>query len=523
MNVVDIKNIDGLKPPSSPKVQIFVGSHPATPPPEPKKKKRKRWPFVLIAIFFVLLSITGVIFGYGKKLASQSFVGESMGWIASAKDLLLGGLGQAPLEGEESGWVNVLLLGIGGSGHDGPYLSDTIILTQIKINDGQAVLSSIPRDYQVKIDRVGYRKINAAFSEGFTKNKDWNEAGAFAREAVESVSGLSIPYFAVIDFAGFEKAIEQVGGVTVDIPVTFTDYQYPDGKGGYMPPQTFKAGKETMNGDRALIYARSRHASGGQGSDFARSQRQQQVIDALRTKVVELNLVADSGTITKLLKTFAENFHTNLTPGQILRLAKIAQEQNFQTVSSNLNPETGLICPYITPETQAYVLVPCPGKTIADLHEFFKNALSFGLVGKEKAVVWIATNTPNSQAYKRVAQYLEQAGLTVWSLNYTDVEPEQSVVYAVNDKPATKQFLVDALDARTVNLAPPNIKIDATRSDMVVILGVRLPEKFTTPLKPVNQPTIERTNTPSTLEGNRAEMEKTPEADKLDAPTPAQP
>lgn len=484
------KNFDSVHSNISPKIEIFNGSLPNSSPTSdlPRPKKKKRWK-LWVSIFLILLALSGGgLLWFGKNLAGQSFVGTPLGWIASAKDLIMGGLGQAPLEGEESGWVNFLLLGIGGAGHDGPYLSDTIIVAQLKLETGQVVLSSIPRDYQVNLGKAGYRKINAAFAEGFAKNKDWNEAGQSARSAVESVSGLTIPYFAVIDFNGFEKAVNELGGITVDVPTGFTDYQYPDENEGYLAPQTFKAGIQTMDGKRALIYARSRHASGSQGSDFARSQRQQLVIGAIRDKARELNLVSDSGTITRLLRTFSENFHTNLTPGQILRLAKIAQEENFQITSANLSPETGLICPYITEDTGAYVLIPCPGKSKQDVMDFFSSALAISLVTKEKSVVWIATKNPNSGTYRRLAAYLEQAGLTVWSLNYTDVEPTESVIFAVNEKPATKEFLLETLAGREVSLAPPNIKIDATRSDIIVILGTSLPEKFT---KPVTAPKIE--------------------------------
>ncbi len=480
-----IQNIDGIKHVTSPVIRTYTGTPqgPIATPPKPKKRFRK-WVIALMVLLVLILGSGVGLAILGKKITNQSFVGQSKGWIAGAKDLIMGSLGQTPLEGEELGSANILLLGIGGSGHDGPYLSDTMILTQIKLNSGQAVLTSIPRDYQVKLDRIGYRKINAAFSEGYMKNKDWNEAGALARQVVADLSGLAVPYFAVIDFAGFEKAINQLGGIQINVPATFTDYQYPDGLGGYLPPQTFKQGNQTFNGSRALIYARSRHAAGNQGSDFARSTRQQQVLESVKDKVLELNLLADSGTITKLMKTFAENFHTNLTPGQILRLAKIAQTEHFEAVSSNLNPETGLVCPYITEETQAYVLVPCPGKTSQDIKNFFQNALTFGQVTKEKAVVWIAAKNPNSFSYRKVAKYFEQAGITVWPINYPDVEPESSIVYTINSKPATEQFLLDSLAGKKVTLAPPNIKIDSLRSDFIVILGTKLPETFQNVVQP---------------------------------------
>jgi LCP family protein required for cell wall assembly len=477
---IDQKNLDAAHGNLSPKIQIYTGA--PGKPPLPNPKKTKKWPFWIILGILLIVILGGFGFTYGKNLTSQSFVGQSLGWFASAKDLFMGSIGQTSLEGEDTGWVNVLLLGIGGENHDGPYLSDTMILVQIKLETGQAVLTSIPRDYQVKLPKAGYRKINSAFSEGFVVNKDWNEAGKSALDAVSSISGLDIPYFAVIDFNGFEKAIDKIGGISINVPTSFTDFQYPDENEGYMAPQVFKAGVQTMDGSRALIYARSRHASGNQGSDFARSQRQQLVIDAVKAKIINLNLVTDNSKITELLKTFSEHFHTNLTPGQIIRLARMGQSKDFQTVSANLNPDNGLICPYITEETKAYVLIPCPDKKDSDIKDFFYHALDIGLISKEKSVVWIATKNPNSASFKRITSLLEQTGLVVWPLSYTDLEPDDTVLYEINDKPATKAFLLDALKAKEVSLAPPNIKIDATRSDIVIILGTNLPSRFTSPL-----------------------------------------
>jgi LCP family protein required for cell wall assembly len=352
---------------------------------------------------------------------------------------------------------------------------------------------------------LGYRKINAAFAEGYARNKDWNEAGLWARQVVGQIAGVDIPYFAVVDFSGFEKAIDQIGGVNVTVDRTFTDYEYPDSGTGYLPPQTFTQGEQHLNGARALIFARSRHAAGPEGSDFSRSLRQQKIMQAFKTKVQQLNLVTDGGQITSLLQTFASHFHTNLSPGQLLRLAKVGQKMNKdRIVSTSLDPVTGLICSEITAETKAYVLVPCYGKTPEDIQNFFQNALSIGKLTAEKSVVWIATANPKLSSYKRIEAALTEAGLTVWPIAYSDVEPEQSIVYQVNNKPATSEYLKSMLKTREVTVPPPNIKIDATRSDIILILGSNLPERFTKPLPAPLTPQAEtqqnpnpRTDTPS--------------------------
>ncbi len=150
---------------------------------------------------------------------------------------------------------------------------------------------------------------------------DWNQAGADARQTVETLSGLNIPYFAVLDFAGFKEAIDQVGGVDVVVDRTFTDYAYPADVGdGYLPPITFTAGPQHMDGTTALEFARSRHAAGPEGSDFARSQRQQKIITAFEAKLFQLNIISGASTLNSLLDIFADHFHTNLDPGELYQL-----------------------------------------------------------------------------------------------------------------------------------------------------------------------------------------------------------
>ncbi len=466
--------------------------------PKPKTSKFS-WFRLVIVLILVAVSIGAT---YTITVAHQwskgSFVGkDSNNFIENAIDFIRGSTGQVHIEGEETGYINILLLGIGGEGHDGPYLSDTIILGQLNLTTNEVAFVSIPRDYQVKLPKnYGFRKINAAFAEGYNLHKDWSEAGSWATGVVSELSGIKVNYFAVVDFSGFEQAINQIGGLDVTIDRTFTDYQYPDNKEGYLPPQTFTQGTQHMNGQTALIFARSRHAAGPEGSDFARSQRQQKIITAFREKVQQLNLVSNSGQITSLLHTFASHFHTNLSPGQLIRLAKIAQKIDSTNITSiSLDPETGLICSDITEDTKAYVLVPCYGTSADDIHSFFINAQYIGKLREEKSVVWVATSNPKNNSYKRIEATLQSAGLTVWPISYTDVQPEESVIYEINKKPATADYLKNLLSAREVTLPPPNIKIDSTRSDIIIVLGSKLPERFTKPLPPV--PTLLPSPSPS--------------------------
>ncbi len=440
--------------------------------PQPPKRKSRRILKIIIAVMILMaLGLGGFVLMRSTSLADKIFVGNSQSLTSRISDLLSLGSG-SKLIGENEGQVNVLLLGIGGPGHDGPYLSDTIMVAQLKPNENKATLISIPRDYLVNTKEFGQGRINAVFAQTYSDTNDWNKAGEASIAVVEKMSGLEIPYFAVIDFDGFEKTINLLGGVDVQIDRTFTDYTFPNDSQGYLPPVTFTEGMETMNGERALIFARSRHAAGAEGSDFARSARQQKIIQAAKTKLVSLNIVGDAGKINELFTIIGDHFHTNLTPGELIRLYTLTKDfGSEQVVSLSLDPATGLICPKILEESGAFVLTTCAGKRTEDIISFFKESFDSGAILAEKAVVWLADSSVSQQLYKQAEQELTSNGLTVYKVIYTGKALQQNVVYPVNQKAATIELIKNRLNASEVSLAPPGIKIDPTKVDVIVILG----------------------------------------------------
>ncbi len=440
-------------------------------PQPPKHKGRRGLKITLALVILLIVGLGGFVLIRTTSLADKIFVGNSQSLSSRISDLLSLGSG-SKLIGESDGQVNVLLLGIGGPGHDGPYLSDTIIVAQLKPKENKATLISVPRDYLVNTKEFGQGRINAVFAQTYQNTQDWNTAGQATIDVVEKISGLDIPYFAVIDFDGFEKTVNLLGGVDVQIDRTFTDYTFPNDSNGYLPPVTFTEGMETMNGERALIFARSRHAAGAEGSDFARSARQQKIIQAAKTKLVSLNIVGDAGKINELFTIIGDHFHTNLTPGEMIRLYSLTKDYNSeQVVSLSLDPSSGLICPKILEESGAFVLTTCEGKKTEDIMAFFKDSFDGGAVLAEKAVIWLADSTVSQKLYKQAEQELSANGLTVYKVIYTGKPLQQNVVYPVNQKQATIELIKNRLNASEVSLAPPGIKIDPAKVDVIVILG----------------------------------------------------
>jgi LCP family protein required for cell wall assembly len=223
--------------------------------------------------------------------------------------------------------INIALYGYGGPPHDGPYLSDSIMVISIQPQASgppRVAEISVPRDWYVPIDLGGgkhdHGRINQAYADGMDGDGpvaagQSNAGASVANPTLSHLLGLDITYFAGVDFSAFQDAVDAVGGVDVDVQNTFTDYQYPagecvNGRGcGYMTVH-FEAGRQHMDGRTALQYARSRHGGGSEGSDFARSKRQQLITAAIKQKVLSIGGI---GKLPDLLSALGDHVKTNLT------------------------------------------------------------------------------------------------------------------------------------------------------------------------------------------------------------------
>lgn len=266
---------------------------------------------------------------------------------------------QLKQEGESS--LNILLLGIGGANHDGPDLSDTIILANVNPEKKTVNMYSIPRDLWVPQLQD---KINDAYASGQEKG---GKGLVLAKAVVEKVTGQSIDYVFVIDFSGFVKAVDSVGGIDVQVSHTLDDYAYPvAGKENELCgheeeaiasfsaqiatgsatdldifPCRFKhihvdKGLQHMDGAQALEFVRSRHGLGSEGSDFARSRRQQEVIAALRKKVLSLGILLNPVKVIGLVNILQENIHTDIAQKEYDDFVKLANKMKDAKVKSHV-------------------------------------------------------------------------------------------------------------------------------------------------------------------------------------------
>lgn len=177
--------------------------------------------------------------------------------------------------------VTVLLLGLDRRpGEVGRTRTDTMMVVSYAPSTKQLSVISIPRDLYVQIPGYGNERINAAYVYG---------GGALAKRTVEQTLGITIHHYAAVDIHAVEALIDEIGGLDINVPYTINDPLYPDNDFGY-EPLYIPAGIHHMDGELAVKYARTRHNLG----DFDRSHRQQQVMMAIRDRLV------DSGTLRDL-------------------------------------------------------------------------------------------------------------------------------------------------------------------------------------------------------------------------------
>ena len=317
---------------------------------------------VSVIVMFSLLLVAGGIYGVRLSLALAKTFHTNP--ISAAIGALQGGGGSAvDRERERLQRINIVLFGYGGDQHSGAYLTDSIMVISIQPEQGhppQIAEISIPRDWAVNIPlrdgKSTQQRINFAYAagmlgEGPEPSSAVDAGAAVADPLLEHLLGVGMNYFVGVDFNAFKEAVDAVGGINIDVPVAFTDNQYPAGECslgncGYETVR-FKAGLQHMNGATALIYARSRHGNDGQGSDFARSRRQQQIIVALRSQIES---IGGFGKLPDVINALGDNVLTNLTIGDAESLYGLVNGVNPASVEHVSIDDTNFLydCGYPT-------------------------------------------------------------------------------------------------------------------------------------------------------------------------------
>jgi LCP family protein required for cell wall assembly len=217
---------------------------------------------------------------------------------------------------------------MGGYENDAPFLTDSIMAVTIDPNSHRVLLASIPRDMVAHMNlqsnpgSIWTNKINAAYEVPYipiiccvaSQYTGRDGGGHAAEHEVGKITGLTFDRYIAVDFVAFRDMVNALGGVDVCLTTNLDDYSYPDYHNGFMPIH-FKAGCQHLNGEQALEVARSRHAvQAQQSSDFGRSRRQQDIMQAIKKKATTVNGFAKA---PQLLDALQKNIHTDMSPSDM--------------------------------------------------------------------------------------------------------------------------------------------------------------------------------------------------------------
>ncbi|MBC7223530.1 MAG: LCP family protein, partial [Anaerolineae bacterium] len=223
---------------------------------------------------------------------------------------------------------------------------------------------SIPRDLYVTIPGYGENRINMA---NFIGDRDKYPGGgpALAKRTIEYNYGVHVDYYVRVNFDGFERIIDTIGGVDIQVEKEIRDDTFPDEHYGY-DPLYIPAGLVHMDGELALKYARTRHGD----SDIHRARRQQQVILAVKDKVLQMNMAPSLLLkLPELMRTFSDSVETDIPVDQAIQLAQMALSWDLSQI------ETAVIDDSMTvrriTEKGADVLLPLNDKIRALMDRMF--------------------------------------------------------------------------------------------------------------------------------------------------------
>jgi LCP family protein required for cell wall assembly len=424
--------------------------------------------------FMVLILAGGAYFGY-KLYHTQKKVLAGGGKAAT---VCSDDVDVSQLNKEGDSRINILLLGIGGPGHDGANLTDTILLASIDPITDKTVLLSIPRDLWVHIPGNGSQKINAAYADAVDQSKAKTQVGQEEAGIAELdktlqpvLDGVNIHYHVLLDFSAFKQMVDALGGVTVNVPETLYDPTIAWENHGNAV--IAKKGVQTFNGQQALLYVRSRETS----SDFARGERQRLVITAIKQKAFSAGTFTNPLKISSLLDSLGQNVYTDFSAGDIKCLYK-----QVSTIPASAIQSLDMVTPpadLLTTGNMNGLSIVEPKQGLyqyGDIHKFLHSALKDGLILKENAHIAVYNATGTSGLATTQSAKLKEYGYNVIKTDSpaSPTNPASTTIVDLTkgkDK-YTRNYLEKRYGVTVSNKLPSDLGITPPAdANFVIILG----------------------------------------------------
>lgn len=335
-----------------------------------------------VAKFFIIVCCIVLVFFIGKYIIQWAqilwwYIGK---WTVSVVSSTMGD----DMIKDEFWNINVMIVWFGWEGHAGGYLADSIMVASFNPKLWAVTMISVPRDlyvYNKEKNTIG--RINAVFSSSLGRKVNFNSWAKVLSDKLEEIMGIKTPYYALIDFAWFQNIIDTLGGITVDVPESFTDSTYPKNELQIMTVH-FDTGIQIMSWEEALQYARSRHST----SDFSRSLRQQLIVKWVMNKLTQ-NGLWNVSKLKWLYDDYIKMVKTNISLKEMLGMVKYAYKLDnifsfgYTTECSNIvhrfsTPGCFLYTPQRELFNGASAIIPDGGKaTEVWFYEYTKNFAFF--------------------------------------------------------------------------------------------------------------------------------------------------
>jgi len=451
-----------------------------------RRKPVDRLTLIVLGVFSVLAVITGiVVFSTARNIFKSWTATNIEGVPVSASngnpssvdipnipsDQQLQSEGPEPDPWDGKTRVTVLVMGLDYRDWESgdPPRSDTMVLFTLDPVSGTAGMLSIPRDMWVNIPGFDYAKINTAYFLGETNNLPGGGPG-LAVETVEQFLGVPINYYAQVDFSAFVRFIDEIGGVVIDVqePMTISIL-------GSNKKVDLEVGQYTLPGDHALAYARNRHTDGG---DFDRAARTQQVILAVRNRILSFSMLPTL--VVKapaLYNELSAGIKTNMTLDEVVKLAWLVQQINSDNIKQGvISPD--MVESAMSADGQA-ILIPIPDEIRLLRDEIFSSSGAIGpaavsedinvLVETEAARISVQNGSTTEGLAGRTAEWMRGLKLNIVDESNAGEVFDTTTIFIYNGKPYTVQYLANMMglqNPRVYNRYDPNASYD-----IAVVLG----------------------------------------------------
>jgi len=391
------------------------------------------------------------------------------------------------LKGMERERINILLLGIAGKGKPGQNLTDTIMIASINPRTNQVALFSIPRDFFVNIPEIGLQgKINSIYQSGISSYKSNTEAADLVAQSIKDITALDMDYYIILNFDGFQKIIDSVGGINIMNERDIYDASYPGPNYSYEKFELSK-GFHHLDGAAALKYVRERHND--PEGDFGRAKRQQQVMQATKNKIFSTGIMLNVVAINNLLDALGEAVETNINPDEFESFLELSKKLDTQNINNSVldawNKDSLLKVSHVQyGNIRAFALVPRVGN-YSEIQELAQNIFDLNkikrrreAIAEEGATIAIINQSGNLALTGKIKKLLgDNLGYkNIFMLNSPDSALEnKAIVYDLTGgtKPFTLDELVGKLPASLASDVSSYVKnlASARKADMIIVLG----------------------------------------------------